>query len=178
MKGGKVSWPGSTCERGWNEGRVLLSGETAVLPGVILWSGPAGAAAGGKREDVFFWKSGAPGAGARRIPGGCFTEVEPRRGERSEREGRPGGHPEAAAGEPLGARLLADPLIYGRGLVDLVGLRGPVPAPGDPGGCCFRRGRLPRLWEALDKEKGSAAPPAGVVRKAILENVIIIIIWT
>jgi len=75
VDGGKVSEIGSGRERGRNEGGFLLFGKWAVLSEEILWSGLAGAAAGGKCGVFFLRRSWAPGAGVRMLSGGCFYVV-------------------------------------------------------------------------------------------------------
>ena len=68
---GKVPGVVSPCERGWNEGGLLLSGKQAVLLGKILWPRSAEAAAGGKRRAFFLDELGA-WDGSEEDPGRMF----------------------------------------------------------------------------------------------------------
>ena len=72
VDGGKVSEGGSDRERGRNEGGVLLFGEQAVLLGVDFVARDGRGGCRRKMWGVFFWRSWAPGAGVRRISGGCL----------------------------------------------------------------------------------------------------------
>ena len=141
--------------------------------------GGAGGAAGGdfvartgrggcrrKTGDGFSGRSWAPGAGARRIPGdvlwfmshGGASEASAKGGRWPTGAGRGGQSPTSCSvrrGPPPGC---------GKGLVDLVELQGPAPAPGDPGGRCFRRGRLPRPGGGLGQGERFCSSAGGRCR--------------
>jgi len=74
-----------------------------------------------------------------------------------------GGRPEQAAADRafllLGAA--AAPPVSGKDLFDLVKLRGPAPEPGDTGGRCFRRSRLPRPGGNLEQRERLCSSAGG-----------------
>ena len=126
-----------------------------------MWSRSAGAAAGSKCGVFFLEEPGAWGGGEDAFER-MFVCGEPRRGERSEREGRP-----AAALRPWQASLfllaVADPPVCRRDLVDLVELRGPAPVPGIRTGVVFGKTGCRVMGQALDNERGFASSAGGVV---------------
>ena len=154
---------------------ILFSGEPAVLPGEILWPGPAGAAAGGKRETVFPGGAGRLGRGR----GGSREDVlwwraTAGRAKRARRAAK--GRPEqAAAGRalPLARSAAAPRRFVGRTWLTWWSSEVPRRRPGIREGVVSGGAGCHVQGEALDKGKGSAAPPAeflGVVSIALDKN--------
>ena len=117
---------------------------------------------------LFPWRSWAPGAGARSVSEGCFIFGGCRRGERSEREGRP-----VAALSPRQTSLFllaaADPPVCRRDLFDLVVLRGPAPAPGIRMGVVSGKAGCRVMGQALDNGRGFAGSACSVVCRFCLD---------
>ena len=111
------------------------------------------------REELGAW------GGGEEDPGECFIENEPRRGERSEREGRP----VAALSRPRRAEpylLLGPPRprrVVGGTWLTWWGSEVPHRRPGIREGVVSGGAGCRVQGEALDKGEGSAVPPAGVV---------------